>query len=427
MKLRFPKESLRRSRYAGVVFFALVATAYPSAGQSLDPDLLEMTLSEERASIIDMRRDLHRHPEVSGQEARTARVVADFLTSLGLEVTTGIGGHGVVGILTGERPGPVVAYRADMDAIRSNARDPVTFASENAGIRHICGHDIHTVVGLSVAMVLAAQRDRLPGTVKFIFQPSEENIQGARAMIRSGVLRDPSPKAIFAMHSAPMEVGTVGAVPGLGLSGFDRISISVSGRGRLEDIARQLSRSIEATSTVGPPGSPRPNDGTFIYANSFVRPVEGGSKWLVVGTIKASGDREYASAKSEVEEAVKALNGSGVTVDLDYTDRELPDMVNDVGLVNESIPALRAILGDANVPVVTSVSPYFGEDFAFFQQKIPGAMYWLGVSNSARGTRGVPHAPDFVADEESIFVGARAMSAVLWNYLETNGSENDGM
>jgi amidohydrolase len=148
---------------------------------------VERQLQSVRADLIEVRRDIHRHPEVSGQEERTAWIVAERLRGSGLEVATGVGGHGVVGILRGGKPGPTVAYRADMDAVYSNAPDPVPFASETPGVRHICGHDIHTTVALGVAEALTAIRDELPGTVKFIFQPAEENIQGAYAMIEDRV------------------------------------------------------------------------------------------------------------------------------------------------------------------------------------------------------------------------------------------------
>ena len=164
---------------------------------------------------IALRRDLHQHPELSGQEVRTAKVVADRLRKLGLEVRTGIGGHGVVGILTGGRPGPLVAYRADMDAVRSNSPDPVAFPSLEPGIRHICGHDVHVTIGLALAGALAHVKADLPGRVMFIFQPSEENATGARAMLRAGLFTSAKPDAIFGLHSAPFDAGGLSSKGGV--------------------------------------------------------------------------------------------------------------------------------------------------------------------------------------------------------------------
>jgi hypothetical protein len=170
-----------------------VSSAPAHAQQQELLDRMDRRIEGAREELIAVRRDLHRHPEVSGQEERTASVVAARLQSLGLEIQTGVGGHGVVGILRGGRPGPVVAFRADMDAVYSGAPDPVPFASETPGVRHICGHDIHTTVALGIAEAMTAIRDELPGAVKFIFQPAEENVRGAGAMIADGVLEDPAP------------------------------------------------------------------------------------------------------------------------------------------------------------------------------------------------------------------------------------------
>jgi metal-dependent amidase/aminoacylase/carboxypeptidase family protein len=191
-------------------------TAFPVRAQR--PDILQRIdayLAATNAEWLAVRRDLHQHPEVSGQEVRTAKVVADRLRTLGLEVRTGLGGHGVVGILRGGRPGPMVAYRADMDAVRSTYPDPVAFPSLTPGIRHICGHDVHVTIGLALAAALAHVKADLPGRVMFIFQPSEENATGARAMLTAGLFAEGRPDAIFGLHSAPFDAGLVSSKPGL--------------------------------------------------------------------------------------------------------------------------------------------------------------------------------------------------------------------
>jgi metal-dependent amidase/aminoacylase/carboxypeptidase family protein len=378
------------------------------------------TLESRRADLIEVRRDLHRHPEPSGEEERTAALVADHLRGLGLEVRTGVGGHGVVGILTGGLPGPVVAYRADMDAVRDPSPDPVPFRSEVPGVRHICGHDIHTTVALGIAEALTSIREDLPGTVKFVFQPAEENIQGAKAMIADGVLEDLAPSAIFAVHTAPLEVGTIGTVEGLGLPGTDVIRVRVTGGDDAGKVARAMAGLIKGISTVGPPGSPAPEGDDFIWANARSTRLPGGGGYVVSGTVKASGEEAYASAKQQIREGLALLATTGdTTYELEYQDRVLADMINDVQLVRDSRAPLAAVLG-ADQVIASGSSPYFGEDFAFYQQVIPGALYWLGVSNSEKGTVGMPHSPDYVADEASITVGAAAMSAVLLDYLERN-------
>lgn len=163
--------------------------------------------------LRSLRHDLHRHPEISGQEMRTARVVADRMRAAGLEVRSGIAGLGVVAILRGGRPGPLVAYRADMDAVPSTDPDPSAIRSETPGVRHICGHDLHVTVGVGVAELLARQRATLAGTVMFIFQPSEERATGARAMLEAGIFATERPVAIYGLHTSPQPVGVVSSKP----------------------------------------------------------------------------------------------------------------------------------------------------------------------------------------------------------------------
>lgn len=178
--------------------------------------------------MIEIRRDIHSHPELANQESRTAEIIARNLRSYGLEVRTEIGGHGVVGILKGANKGTVVAYRADMDALPMDIQEDVPYRSQSAGIAHACGHDVHTTLGLGIARVLSSLRDELPGTVVLIFQPAEETIEGAQRMIQEGVLSDPRPEAIFAVHVVPVEVGKVVTNPGVGLPGTEDFAFFIN-------------------------------------------------------------------------------------------------------------------------------------------------------------------------------------------------------
>ena len=190
----------------------VAVSAIVALGQGPAPDIharIAAHVNTITAGIVEIRRDLHRHPELSGEEVRTAAIVAARLKALGLQVRTAVGGHGVVGILRGGRPGPMVAYRADMDAVRSTADDPVEFRSVVPGVRHICGHDMHVAVGLGLASALASVRRDLPGSVMFVFQPAEERATGARAMLDAGLFAKELPAAIFGLHAAPIEVGRV--------------------------------------------------------------------------------------------------------------------------------------------------------------------------------------------------------------------------
>lgn len=170
--------------------------------------------TQREAEWTAFRRDLHRHPELSRQELRTSSLIADRLRALGLEVRTGIGGYGVVGVLKGVRSGPVIAYRADMDAFASQDADPVDFPSETPGVRHICGHDLHVTIGLALATALASVKSELGGTIMFIFQPAEESATGAKAMLDAGVFSTLKPSAIFGIHTAPGDTGQISSHAG---------------------------------------------------------------------------------------------------------------------------------------------------------------------------------------------------------------------
>ena len=391
---------------------------------------IEKKLEAKRCKLIERYRDLHRHPEVSGREERTAGIIAKHLCSLGLEVKTGIGGYGVVGILKGAKPGPVVAYRADMDAVFSNLPDPVSFKSETPGVRHICGHDVHVTVALGIAEALASIREDLPGAVKFIFQPAEENAQGAKAMIADGVLENPDPRAILAVHCAPLEVGQIGSVEGMLLPGLDMVQVTIDGEGDLKPSAAAIAKVILGVSTVsfaaiqelefGPASGQDSIQNDFIFAvvvSSEENPEK--NQWILKAMARTSSEENSAKAKKNIQTGVENLDLPDISYKIDYTNGVVPAVMNDPALVRGAMGTIRSLQGEESLIVIEQALPFFGEDFAFYLQKIPGVMYWLGVSNEKKGIIGLPHHPQFAVDEEAIFVGSKTMAAVLLNYLET--------
>jgi metal-dependent amidase/aminoacylase/carboxypeptidase family protein len=386
-------------------------------------------LEEKRGELIELYRDLHRHPEVSGREERTAGIIANRLRDVGIEVEVGIGGYGVVGVLKGAKPGPVVAYRADMDAVYSRAPDPVSFKSETPGVRHICGHDLHVTVALGIVEALASIREDLPGTVKFIFQPSEENAEGARAMIADGVLEKPAPEAILAVHCAPLEVGQIGSVEGMLLPGLDMIQVTIGGEGDQKESARAIAGVISGVSTVSPAAIQEiefgPSTGQDSLQNDFIFAALVSSEenpekkqWILKAMARTSSEENSATAKKNIQAGIEVLDLPGIFYKIDYSSGVMPAVMNDPSLVRGAMDSIRAVQGDEGLIVVGQVPPFFGEDFAFYLQEIPGVMYWLGVSNEQKGILGLPHHPQFAVDEEAIFVGSKTMAAVLLHYLE---------
>ena len=403
---------------------ALIVATTPGAGHAGPPiEAMSARIEELRDELIELRRDLHRHAELSGQEERTARVVAERLQALGLEVTTGVGGHGVVAVLRGGKPGGVVGYRADMDATPSMMPDPVTeIASVTPGVRHICGHDVHMAVGIGVAEALVALREELPGTVKLLFQPAEETAAGAKAMVADGALDSPTPEAIFTVHTVPMPVGQIGAVEGVTLVGRDMATVRIEGDGDRKAASQAVAELLTAATTLEMPGTlaelaamPLPSEEFALVQVLRARPEE------VAAQVTVRGDVSRERARRGIEERLAALQAEGLSFALDYQPRAIAGAYSDPELVRASHDAIRAALGDDGLVIAPGAGPIFSEDFGSFLETIPGAMFWLGAANAEKGISGMPHAPDHAVDEAAIETGAKAMAAVVWSFLESAG------
>jgi metal-dependent amidase/aminoacylase/carboxypeptidase family protein len=379
-------------------------------------------LAARAAALIALRHDLHQHPEVSGAEERTARVVAEWLGGLGLEVRTGGGGHGVVGVLRGSRPGPTVAFRADMDAVATEFPDPVAYRSLTPGVRHICGHDVHVAVALGIAEGLAAVRDGLAGTVLFVFQPAEERASGAKAMLADGVFDATTPDAIYAVHTGPLPAGQLATAPGGLMAGRDLLRVTLTGTGDLAAAADTVRRIVAALGTVPPALAFQPAPEGFVLVQVFPEP-ELPRRGL--REVRAQISTASAAARARTRDAfhagLNALALPGVAISRDYGARVIAGVTNDSALVERANAAVRRVLGPGAVVLAPGAPPGFSEDFGSFQDLVPGVMYFLGVNDEAAGTVGMPHMPGYVADDRAIVVGAKAMSAVLLDWLAPIG------
>lgn len=416
----------RQSAVLCILFVATTAHATtPEMQQRID-----MRLSEIESRLVEIRRDLHQNAEAAGNEVHTAETVAKFLNELGLEVTTQVGGHGVVALLKGAQPGETVAYRADMDAMATPAADPESFRSTDPNVNHVCGHDIHTTVALGIAAALAPEAENIAGTIKFIFQPAEEVGQGAAAMIADGVLENPTPDAYFALHCGPMPSGTMFATSGLTLPGIELVEIRIQGSGDLEDTAQNVAAAIQSITTVPQPTSTEiaamlvPHDKSYAVGGVIgAEPDPESGALVLTAFLKATDEATYADARERLAAALVPLNSYKTQVEAAFELPGLPPMINHPELCASSLVSARAVLGAENVPVAEGSIPFFGEDFSFFQQQAPGMMYFLGVANKAKGMDGMPHSPTFQADEAAIAVGARTMSAVLLDWLGGAGRQ----
>ncbi len=357
------------------------------------------------SDLIALRRDLYRHPEVAGEERRTAMIVARRLRAAGLDVRTGVGGHGVVGVLRGAHRGRTVAYRADMDAVPPDSQQ-----GGGAEPAHLCGHDIHTTVGVGVAEALARQRHRLAGTVQFVFQPAEESLTGAAAMLADGVFARVHPEEIHALHCGPFPVGEFAITTGFGLPGQDRGTVTVADPAT----ARQLVAEIAALGTVSPPGSPQDlaqlvadlqiKDGPlarFVFMNADV--PDGGAE------IRVSYRCWPADRYTEIRESIRRLAGPAATVS--FPNAPFPAMVSPIREGN----ALREHLRTTHRVIdLHAAIPFSGEDFSLFLERVPGTFTFLGVrSPGAAVETSYPHFGAFTPDERAIGHGVRAMTGWL--------------
>ncbi len=382
-----------------------------------------------RSQLVKTRRDFYMHPELSGEEQRTAQVIADRLRELGLAVQTGVGGHGVVGVLQGAYPGPVVAYRADMDAMPVQDTLETDYRSLVLGVKHACGHDVHMTVALGVAETLTALRNELAGTVRFIFQPAEESMEGARAMLVEDALGAPMPDVIFALHTFPIPVGTIGLATGACLAGMEEFIVRF--HGPPENLEAAMARAASALRTHS---SPPPT--SFATFEALVRAMRAGavsereilvSCWTLTDfpgledclLVLAS----FASdmARDAVHTHIRAVldtvaTESGVVYDLTSTFGN-PLLVNDAAVVREVLPLLAATVGAENVWRFRSLYPFAHEDFALYLEHAPGALLWLGITNSEKGIASLLHASDFDVDEDALVIGVQVMARLLLHYL----------
>lgn len=383
--------------------------------------MLEDRVSDHVAShsgeYIALRRDLHRHPELSGSEIRTARVIAERLKALGLDVRTQVGGHGVVALLKGGRPGPLVAYRADMDAVSTHDHDPVDFASTTPGVRHVCGHDLHVAIGVAIASALAHVREDLPGSVLFLFQPAEETGTGAQAMLADGVFAPRKPVAIYGLHTAPYEVGQIGTWPGVMMAARDRVTVTVTGTGDLTQAIEAAQAVVNAQSTITAQQALGPAADDFVLIRQ--RPptaIEGGGLQFHATITLAS-----ATARERVKQAIATklaeIMVPRAAVTHHYVDKAVAGVINDAQVTADAVRSLASAVGESAVRAVPNIIPAFSEDFGSFQGEVPGVFFFLGVSNAAKKIVGMPHSPSYNADEDAIAFGARAMAAVLLDRL----------
>lgn len=384
-----------------------------------------------------LRRALHQHPELSGQEFWTADTLKTALEKLGWAVRPRMGGHSLVADWVTNPSKPTVALRVDMDALPIYEVNDVPYRSQIPGVMHACGHDVHSAIGVGVAGVISALGDAVTGNIRILFQAEEEEITGALRMIRAGALANPKPEAIFGLHVSPFPCGTLAWTDGLFLSGFQHYLVTLFPKkdwqlpeSHLNDVAERCCRVIQGFNTwqlpetwaemqqycdlmqKGPPELKR----FVVYEAS--RDSEHPEAWpgqFGIG-IKAANAHLQRAALGKIKATMNTICAvAHVSYKLEPVGY-MPDMRNDPDLVRKTLPALETAFS-SDLVQVKATFPFNCEDFTFYTNIIPGAMVWLGGANPQDGKYAMLHTPNFDVDEDCLITGARAMTTLLLSAL----------
>ena len=394
--------------------------------------------------VIDWRRDIHEHPELGNREVRTAALVTKHLKALGIDVQTNVGVTGVLGVLKGGLPGPVIALRADMDALPVLERTPVSFASKvktiyngsETSVMHACGHDSHVAILMGVAEVLSEMQKDLKGTVKFIFQPAEEGAPkgeegGAELMVKEGALKNPNVDVIFGLHiNAQVEVGKITYRPGGMFAGVGDLKITVKGKS---------SHGAEPWSSIDPIVTSAQiinNLQTIISRNVNITrnaavvtigSIHGGNRSNIIpeevemlGTVRTLSDTDEELIFERIRQIVTKTaeaNGAEAIVELPYSSH-YPVTFNNIELTTKMLPSLKKAAGESNVILVPAETG--AEDFSFFANEVPGLYFYVGGLPKGQDpkTSASHHTPDFFLDESGFMLGVDAMVNLVADYME---------
>ncbi|HPT98898.1 MAG TPA: amidohydrolase [Armatimonadota bacterium] len=394
-------------------------------GAIVEPEItLSPEVQEVLADVIAIRREIHAHPELGYQEVRTAALVAERLQAMGLSVQTGVAETGVVGLLEGGQPGPVVMLRADMDALPIQELTGYPYASQVPGVMHACGHDGHTAALLGAAQVLSAMREQLAGSVKFVFQPAEESRAGAERMVQEGVLQAPRVDAAFGLHLwNSMSLGTVGVTTGPAMAATDYFEIIIRGRGghaasphqAVDPVLAAAHFLVTVQSIISRSRDPL---APAVFSIGCIRGGDAGNvipdEVLLRGTLRTLSQENRTLLLKRIEEVLHGTTQAlGATYDYDHRPG-YPVLVNDAAMADLAREVAAAVVGKEGV---LSPEPTMGgEDMAYYLQEVPGCYLWVGSANPSE--EAYPHHnARFNMDERAIGIAVEILVRLARRYL----------
>lgn len=427
------------------VFALSLVSLVVTAQNDKQRQLIKTKVSEVEKKVIAWRRDLHEHPELGNREFRTAELIAKHLQSLGIEVKTGVGKTGVVGLLKGGLPGPVIALRADMDGLPVYEKNDLPFASKvvteyngaQTGVMHACGHDTHVAMLMGVAEILTSMKKDLKGSVKFIFQPAEEGAPkgeegGAELMVKEGALENPKVDVIFGLHiSSTTEVGTINYRPGGAMASVNDLKITVTGK---PSHGAQPWSSIDPILTAaqivtGLQGIVSRNVNlTENPAIVTIGAIHGGNRGNIISekvemlgtvrTLSAEDEKLVIRRINEIATHTAEAAGATVKVECPYS-THYPVTFNNVDLTGKMLASVQKSAGTGNVKLVPPITG--SEDFSFFAEKVPGLFLFLGGMPKGGDPKkaGPHHTPEFMIDESGLSLGVLTLCNLVVDYPNT--------
>ena len=431
------------SIWPAVAFF-LMAGYIDAAAQSKISENISTAADKIDQKVIAWRHDLHQHPELGNREFRTADIIAKHLQSLGIEVKTKVGVTGVIGILKGGKPGPVVALRADMDGLPVEEKTGLPFASKvktiydgkETNVMHACGHDGHVAILMGVAEILAGMKKDLKGTVKFIFQPAEEGVPpgeegGAALLVKEGVLENPAVEVIFGLHmSAQTEVGKITYRPGGSMAAVGKLKIVVNGKPSHGAkpwtsvdpivVSAQIINNLQTIVSRNVDIAQNPAVVTIGSIHGGNRDNIISEKVEMTGTVRTFSEADEKLVYSRIKQvAEKTAESAGATADVTLPyEHYYPVTFNNEALTASMLPSLEKAAGKENVSL--SVPNTGAEDFAFYAQKVPGLFFFVGgmPKGQDRAQAAPHHTPLFTLDDSAFKTGVKAMCTLVLDYME---------
>ena len=424
------------------LLFATFGLVSINAQQGKQAQTIQQAAERIEQKVINWRHDLHQNPELGNHETRTASIIAKHLQSLGIEVQTSIAVTGVVGILKGDKPGPVIALRADMDALPVLEKNNLSFASKvtttyngrETGVMHACGHDGHVAILMGVAEILSGMKKELKGTVKFIFQPAEEGAPvgeegGAELMVKQGVLNNPKVDVIFGLHmKSDLEVGKISYHPAGALAAACDFKITVKGKPghgsapwAAVDPIVVSAQIVNALQTIVSRNIKLTDNPAVVTVGS----INGGNRFNIIpeqvemtGTVRAFTEQDEQLIFERIQEiATKTAEASNALAEVKVPySVHYPVTFNNVDLTNKVLPSLEKTIGKNNVLLLPAMTG--AEDFSFFAQKVPGFYFFLGGMKNGEDAKKAPahHTPQFMIEDSSFKVGVNALCNLVFDF-----------